>query len=125
MTDHPEQLDLSEVRRDLKSYTDGLLYADVNPDASLRCRLLMAVPVLVARIDRVTRERDLLRDKVSSMEKAVSLNQATPVTADPGAVVGRAGRDGDRPESIPMWSARAVLTALQTRWRSHDSRTKS
>jgi hypothetical protein len=115
VSDHPDGLDLDELMRDLRTYTE--FYPDFPDqfsarDCGVRGRLLMAIPPLLARLERVTKERDRYREQCA-LEHAVE--HITQAIADPGSVLPREGRDTDRPESVPRWSARAVLHALQTR----------
>jgi hypothetical protein len=145
MSDHADGLDLNEVKRDLEAYTGNLPFADTDVvDCGVRGRLVMAVPLLVARIEwlvqeltettdnyfdvlrhndencPVVRERDELRERVRVLEESATVERLTRAIADPGSVVAREGRDSSRPESVPRWSARAVLRALQTREKRHD-----
>lgn len=121
MIDRPEELNLTEIHRDLEAYTAGPLQTDAEWDTGLRCRLLMALPLLVDHIDRLTRERDSLRADVRRMESIPTVEQLTPAISDPGSVVGRDGCDSHRPESVSRWFARSVVKAVQDRWR-HDVR---
>lgn len=116
MSDDTDGLDLAEVKRDLDLYADS--YRDTvhdSGDCGVRGRLVMAVPMLVARLDRVTRERDSLRMQVAMMENPNFLDQLAQAIADPGSMVIRKDRGTERSESIPRWSARAVFNILHTR----------
>ena len=121
MSDHTDGLDLAEVKRDLDLYADS--YRDTvhdSGDCGVRGRLVMAVPLLVARLDRVTRERDVLRMQVAALENHTFLEHLAKTIADPGFVIPREGRNSDRPESVPRRSARAVLNLIHTRRRNAD-----
>lgn len=121
MSDHTDGLDLTEVKRDLDLYADS--YRDTvhdSGDCGVRGRLVMAVPLLVARLDRVTRERDSLRMQMAMIENPTFIDQLAQAIADPGSTIIRKKRDSDRPESIPRWSARAVLNLIQARRKAND-----